>query len=63
MKRKILFLFLVLGVIVLGKMALSMMNIVKSSNPSPFPTIIIIDDEDDGAAGWLGVGNGSTSDK
>lgn len=62
MKRKILFVFLVLGAIVLGKVILSMINIDKSSNPSPFPTIIIIDDENDGT-GCLGTGNGSTSEK
>lgn len=46
----------------LGKVTLSMINIDKSSNPSPFPTIIIIDDENDGT-GCLGTGNGSTSEK
>ena len=63
MKRKVLFIFLILGVIVLGKLGLSMINNVKASALSPFPTIIIIDDGDDGSAGWLGVGNGSTSEE
>ncbi len=62
MKRKVLFLFLVLGVIVLGKIGVSMLNAGKSAFPSPFPEIIIIDDENDGA-GLLGGGNGSTSEK
>ena len=63
MKRKVLFIFLILGVIVLGKLSLSMINNVKASALSPFPTIIICDAGDDGSAGWLGVGNDSTSEK
>ncbi len=62
MKRKVLFIFLILGVIVLGKLGLSMINSAKASAFSPFPTIIIIDDENDGA-GCLGAGNISTSEE
>ncbi len=62
MKRRVLFAFLILGVIVLGKVGLSMINASKLAPVSPLPTTIFID-EDDGSAGWLGLGNGDTSEK